>query len=125
MVVLDTNIIIEHLRKHGKDSPLLKLGNELPEEPFAISTISIQELFEGRSTRIEKEELYLMETLKPLQILSYTYEVAKLAGEIARDSISKLDLADAAIAATAIINKASLATLNKKDFQEIADLEFV
>lgn len=33
--------------------------------------------------------------------------------------------ADAAIAATAIINKAKLATLNKKDFQRIKELELV
>lgn len=125
MVVLDTNVIIEHLRQHGKNSPLISLGKHFPDEPFAISVINIQELFEGKSTRIVKEMQYLLETLKPLEILSYTYDIARLAGEIARDIESKIDLADAAIAATTIINNAKLATLNKKDFQRIKNLEFV
>lgn len=34
-----------------------------------------------------------------------------------------IDFADAAIAATAIINKVALCTLNKKHFEGISDLE--
>ena len=52
-------------------------------------------------------------------------DVAKSAGSIARDLDKPLDLADAAIAATAILNGAKLSTFNKKDFQGIKDLEFI
>lgn len=126
MVVVDTNIIIDHLRQPDDELTYLrKLADKHPQKNLTISIITIQELYEGQSTKNEVRRRKLINTISLFRILNYTYEVAKLAGEIARDSTSKLDLADAAIAATAIINKAQLATLNKKDFQEIADLEFV
>lgn len=58
----------------------------------------------------------------PLKILPYTYEVARLAGEIARDMGRPIDFADAAIAATAIVQGASLFTLDKNDFEGVPDL---
>jgi predicted nucleic acid-binding protein len=53
----------------------------------------------------------------------YTYETAKLAGEIARDLERPIELADAAIAATTIINRGELLTINKKDFAAIPLLQ--
>ena len=124
MVVLDTNIIIDHLRQpKKKETPLAKIAKQKPKEELAISMISVQELYEGRSTRNEEKERYLLATIVPLQILLYTYEVAQLAGKIARDLNRSIELADAAIAATAIVNGAQLFTLNKKDFLEIEGLE--
>ncbi len=55
--------------------------------------------------------------------LPYTYEIAELAGSLTRDSKQLLLFADAAIAATALSNGASLATLNKKDFATIPGIE--
>lgn len=123
MVILDTNIIIEHLRKHGQDSPLLKVDKKFSQESLGLSVISIQELYEGKSTKIDVEAQYLMATLGPLEILPYSFDIAKLAGEISRDLKDSIEFADAAIAATAIINGAQLFTLNKKDFQGIGNLE--
>ena len=60
-----------------------------------------------------------MATITPLQILSFTYEIAQLAGELARDLKRSIEFADAAIAATAITNGARLLTLNSKNFKEI------
>ena len=125
MVVIDTNVIIEHLRQHGSNSPLLKIDKDFPRERLTLSVVSIQELYEGKCTKIDEEVQYLMTTLAPLEILPYTFEVAQLAGEIARDLTSPIDLADAAIAATAIINEGKLITLNKKDFLGIKDLELL
>ncbi|MBL7078283.1 PIN domain-containing protein [Candidatus Shapirobacteria bacterium] len=123
MVILDTNIIIDHLRLKAKSkSKLLALAEKNPKKELAISIISVQELYEGQSTKEQEEEKMLLATISPLRILSYTYEVAKLAGEIARDLKRPIELADAAIAATAIINGGQLATLNKKDFQGIKGL---
>ena len=67
-------------------------------------------------------EQYLLATISPLKILPYTYEVAQLAGEIARDLEFPIELADAAIAATTILNGGTLLTLNKKDFSGIKEL---
>lgn len=125
MVILDTNIIIDHLRRSGaRESVLEKLAKEPHQEALSISIISVQELYEGQSTLKEEKEKDLFATLSPLDLLSYTFEVARLAGEIARDRKTGIDLADAAIAATTIINNGQLLTLNKKDFQGIKDLEF-
>lgn len=126
MVILDTNIIIDHLRRpKGKDTYLKRLAKEKPKENLAISAVSIQELYEGESTKHKAQEDDLIRTISPLRILPYTYEVAELAGEIARDLKQPLEFADAAIAATTIVNGAQLASLNKRDFKGVADLELV
>ncbi len=93
-----------------------------PKEDIAISMITIQELYEGRSTKDPRKEQFLLATISPLKILPYTYEVAQLAGAIARDLGQAIELADAAIATTAIANGCQLITLDKNDFQGIEDL---
>lgn len=123
MVILDTNIIIDHLRHTGKsDSILMKLVARHPKETLALCSISIQELYEGQSTRNSEKEKDLLATISPLRILPYTYDIAQRAGCIARDTKQPLELADAAIAATAIIQNAPLFTLNTKDFSPIPNL---
>ena len=126
MVILDTNIIIDHLclQKKGQDSELMKIARLKSKEVLALSMISVQELYEGQSTKDENMEQYLLATISPLKILPYTYEVAQLAGEIARDLEFPIELADATIAATTILNGGTLLTLNKKDFLGIKNLLF-
>ena len=123
MVILDTNIIIDHLRTREKESSLVLLLKTRSKDEFAISILTIQELYEGKSTRNENLEQKLLATISPLKILPYTFDVAQLAGQIARDEKPSIELADAAIAATAIINGSLLFTLNKKDFRGIKNLE--
>lgn len=124
MVILDTNIIIDHLRQQGKeDTILMKVAHAAGKEELAISIISVQELYEGKSTQDKRKEELLLATIAPLNIFSYTYEIAQYAGEIARDQKNAIEFADAAIAATAIIHNAQLLTLNKKDFTVIKELE--
>ncbi len=94
----------------------MRIARQQPKETLAISIISIQELYEGRSTKDEKKEQYLLATISPLKILPYSYDIAKLAGEIARDLERPIELADATIAATTILNGCSLMASNTKDF---------
>lgn len=123
MVVLDTSIIIDHLRRPPKESILIGLFEKHADQVICISVISVQELYEGKSTTDTVKENQLLSTLSLMEILPYDYEIAKLAGKIARDSKNPIELADAAIAATAIINNADLYTLNQKHFQTIPDLK--
>lgn len=124
MVILDTNIIIDHLRQAlAQPTLLMQLAQRESKSNLAISVITIQELYEGRSTRDTSKEEYLLATIAPLQVLSYNYAIAQLAGEIARDLTQPIELADAAIAATAIFYQASLYTLNTKHFRGIKNLE--
>lgn len=126
MVVLDTSILIDALRQFKGHDPILRefIGLDL-EDDLAISILTIQELYAGKSSKdLQKEKLILAIT-SSLEILLYTYEIAKLAGAIVRDSEKSLSFQDAAIAATAILNKASLFTLNKKDFKGIKKLKLI
>lgn len=126
MVVLDSNIIIDHLRQSSeKDTILQSFAKTISKSELAISIVTVQELYEGRSTRSKEVEAYLLTTISPLRILPYSFEIAQRAGEIARDLERPIEFADAAIAATAIIHSASLATLNRKDFQGIKNLDLV
>ncbi|MBP8591512.1 PIN domain-containing protein [Candidatus Shapirobacteria bacterium] len=125
MVILDTSIIIDHLRQTRGESRLMRLVKKMPKESLAISMVSIQELYEGKSTKNKNKEQLLLATIAPLKILPYSYEIAKLAGEIARDLKRPIEMADAVIAATAIINRASLFTIDEKDFQGIEPLEII
>lgn len=124
MVILDTSIIIDHLRNQKSSTPslLIRFVTKYPEEILALSVISIQELYEGKSTLITKKENELLAILSPLKILLYDYQTAKLAGTIARDISSPLELADCAIGATAIINDCKVLTLNTKDFAKMAEV---
>ena len=126
MVILDTNIIIDHIRLLKKsDSHFVKIVRPRPKETFAISVISIQELYIGKSSKQVEKEKDVLAIIRVLQILPYTYQTAQLAGEIIRDSKNPVSFVDAAIAATAIINDCQLFTLNKKHFEGIKNLELI
>ncbi|MEX0895821.1 MAG: PIN domain-containing protein [Patescibacteria group bacterium] len=127
MVILDTNIIIDHLRTKNKtrESILLQFVRRQPNQILAVSILSVQELYEGQSTRKKSAEQALLAVLSPLHVLPYTFSIAQQAGCLARDLHQPIELADAAIAATALEHNASLLTLNTKDFQEIAELELL
>lgn len=126
MVILDTNVIIDHLRQPKiRQSSLLKIVRQQPKATLAISVISVQELYEGKSTQYEEKEQFLLATIAPLIMIPYTYEVAQRAGIIARDLAFTIEFADAAIAATAIVHQTSFFTLNKKHFAKIKNLNMI
>lgn len=126
MVILDTNIIIDHLRSSaGRESILMQLTATRPTHELALSVLSVQELYEGQSTLNSEREKDLLATISPLQLLPYTYDIAKLAGSIARDCPRPIELADAAIAATALHHQAALCTFNAKDFRQVVGLELL
>lgn len=122
MVILDTSVIIDHLRTKATKSLLMTVAEKEGTTNLAISTISIQELYTGKSTRNILSEQALKALLSPFKIHSYTYEIAILAGIIERDSQHLIGFADAAIAATAIHHQIPLLTLNTKDFEKITKL---
>lgn len=125
MVIFDTNIIIDHLRQYNSSSLLIKFIESNPKELRGLSLISIQELYQGKSTLVKEREQELLTTINQLSILPYSFDVAQLAGTLSRDESKTLEFPDAAIAATAILNEAQLFTLNRKDFEGIKGLELV
>ena len=122
MVILDTNILIDALRKKSEKTFLEEILETTSKEDLSISVITIQELYQGRSVMESEKEKDMQTLLAPLKILPYSYDVAKQAGEIVREKQYEITFADAAIAATAIINHIPLYTLNRKDFSQIPGL---
>lgn len=124
-VVIDTSIIIDHLRQFKNTKTLLETILEDTQAELFISTNVIQELFAGKSSKEEEPEDEIRKILLSFKPVNITPEIAELAGQIIRDSKLTVQFADAAIAATTILNKASLFTLNKKDFRGIKSLRLL
>lgn len=123
--MIDTSVIIDHLRRDGGSSALVKTEKQYPGETLAISTVTIQELYEGKSVEDERKEKTMLAVLAGLKVLPYTYGIAKAAGSINRQLQHPIESFDAAIAATAIFNHSPLCTLNIKDFRHIPNLELL
>lgn len=121
-VVVDTDVIIDFFRtREGLLVKLLKL-QEKEKIGLFMASVSVFELFGGQSSVGQEREL--LEFVSKLQVVALDTEIAKLAGEINRDSKYSLKLADLAIGATTITLEAVLATKNKKRFQKIPGLNF-
>jgi len=127
MVIIDTSVIIDHLRSVNdkKNTVLVNFVKNHPKEILAISLLSIQELYEGQSTKFKLKEQQLLAIISPLKILDYTFEIAQKAGKLARDLPQNISLADAAIATTCMVYDCGLLTLDKKDFGQIKGLNLV
>lgn len=125
MVVVDTSVIIDHLRRSVGVSVLAKIERQRFGETLAVSSVTIQELYEGRSVADERKEKEMLAVLTGFKILPYTYNIAKTAGVINRKLKSPVDSFDAAIAATAMANHSPILTLNTKDFSRIPELELL
>ena len=124
MVVLDTSIIIDHLRQKPETITLLcKINRKEGRRNLFISVITIQELYEGKSTLSESKLKEMLSVIAPLEILEYNREIAEIAGTVARDSKTTIEFADVAIAATCVFNDSKLFTLNTNHFKDIPDLE--
>ena len=123
-VVLDTDIIIDHLRQEKGGNSSSRLETVVAEKNIIplISTVTVQELFAGQSSRKIKEEQKIRMVLNLFGILPLSMSIAETAGKIIRDAETVVQLADSSIAATAISENALLLTKNKKDFQKIKGL---
>ena len=100
-----------------------QLFQKLSAEELAISVVSVQELYQGKSSAEGKKEKDLQIAISLVEVLPYSYQEAVLAGKIVRESNYAVGFVDAAIAATTILNNAQLVTLNPKDFMGIKDLQ--
>jgi len=119
-ICLDTDISIEILKNTeiGIDFVDSMGGNEA-----FISTVSVFELFMREKNLYPVEEL-----LFKTHILDFTELSARKASEIFKDLKSSgkmIDMRDLFIAAIAITNNCTLATLNKKHFENIKELKLL
>ena len=123
MIVVDTSIIIDFLRQKNKQQTIF-YTQVARGEKLAVSIITQTELYAGKSvwqTPFAQQEL--TNIFSVIKVIPSTQEISVLAGKIRAQS--HLDLIDAIIAATTVINDSRLLTLNRKDFLGVPDLQFV
>jgi predicted nucleic acid-binding protein len=119
--LLDSDVIIRHLRGRNEVTEMLK-GLQRYGVP-GCSAISILEVEMGRK-KIEEEKTSRF--LKALKVFEISREVAAQAAKMVRDQKSKglsLGLGDAIIAGTCLLNHLTLVTYNRKHYP-VETLEF-
>jgi len=126
MVCLDTDIIIDFLRK---DKNTIKKFSEFKENNIELKTTAVNtfELFKGalRSKQEDASES-LSGLLTNLKILNFDFESSKKAAEIIEELRIKgeaIDPSDLMIASIVIANNETLMTRNTKHFEKIPDLK--
>jgi predicted nucleic acid-binding protein len=122
--MLDASVLIEYFRKGNKDSTLY---SQLVRKHNcrSISVIAKLEVLYG--VRAEWVE-YWNAVFASMTVIDFTDEMVAKAHEIILDLKRKnclIDMEDLMIAATAIVRKSPLATLNRKHFERIEGLILV
>ena len=119
-IVIDTDILIDHLRGMEKAKEYLR---EIEEGKVrtAISVITEAELAAGQSMKDSSVQMKVKRLLNILEKVEVTSKIAWRAGEIKRNYKSRL--MDALIAATALEFNSKLVTRNVKHYEMIGDLE--
>ncbi len=118
-ILIDTNIIIDFLRKQNKQQSYLW---RIKEANFncIISTITVFELYAGAISSRHKDDLKKL--IKWLDIQPLTTEIAQLSAEIYKNlkvNNQLIEFRDIFIGATAIAINIPLLTLNEKHFIRI------
>ena len=119
-VVCDTNILIEFYK--GNPDIISNL-HKIQKEYIALSVVTAAELIYGA---INKKELRIIEKdIQSLKVLPITERISShFMNLMLKYSLShNLDLPDALIASTAIVNGLELYTLNLKHFKYIDSLK--
>ena len=124
MIILDTSILIDFYRKSNKEnSHLLKL-NSIYDIVF-VSQITFFEIYIGANIDQKK---FWDNVFNQITVLDFNYKAASSAIQIYKQLKAQnkiIETADIFIAATAIANNLSLATLNLKHFNRIENLNLV
>ncbi len=119
MIVIDTSVLIAHLRGDERATRLLL------DIPTAERTASLLARIEVEGGMRSDERRPVASLFAVIRLLPVTDQIARRAGEFLRSyrrSRSAIDLVDYAVAATAELHGARLATLNIKHFPMFPDL---
>ena len=121
-ILLDTNVIIDHLRGHESARALIKENSDF----IVLSTINVAELYAGvRGNEDGEEQLLLKNFLSLYKCVPVSSNIARLGGLYRREfgRSHGVSLTDALIAATVTMIDADLLTLNIKHFPMFPNLE--
>lgn len=117
-LLVDTDVLIDYLR----DTPEAVVYLENLSERLCISVLTIAELYSGVRDGAERARLGAF--LGAFEIVPVDEAIAQVGGLYRRDYCKGhgTSLADALIAATAQVQRATLVTLNKKHFPMLAQV---
>ena len=119
MILIDTNIFVDHLRNYA---PAIRFFESISDNTEVIfCAITEAELLAGKANEDNYKREKLLGFLNQWSKKVVDNPISVIAGDIARKY--KLAIPDAVIAATAILNDAELVTKNTKDFKNISDLK--
>lgn len=123
-LLIDTSIIIDHLRKQNKDNS--RFYNIVGKYTLFISTITVFELYAGAINYQKKQDI--SNVLEYVKILPFTKAIAQRSGEIylsLRKENQVIETKDLFIAATALCHDMDLMTLNLQHFQRVEELNLL
>lgn len=116
--LIDSSIIIDHLRNHNHvdETTFISILHNCEEIYFSLVTVA--EIFSGLSAaQMEKQ---INDIFFSGHIINLDYNLMRVAGEVRRNT--DISLIDAIIAACALELDLPVATLNLKDFQKVPRL---
>ena len=120
-MVIDTSVFIEYLRAKNKHKTTLF---SIPDDTtLFISSVTVYELYMGATTEEKKKDIQKL--TEDLSVQPFSDEVAIQASEIYHDlrkANQLIEFRDIFIAATSIVYGFPLKTINKKDFNRIANI---
>ena len=124
VICLDTSVLIDYYRKKDKSKSLFfKLTEKY--SIFAVSAVTEYELYLGNS---QEQNIFWDNFFSQITVLPFDTNAVKQAISIHRQLKKQnklIDIPDIMIAGTALQNNVPLATLNRKHFERIDELQIV
>lgn len=124
IILADTSVLIDYFRKTDKTkSKLIALFDQ--GYNFSISALTHYEVYSGATSA---QLPFWASVLARTQVLPFDQIVAQIAVDInnvLKQKRKQIGMADLFIAATAISNNLSLATLNRKHFDRVDKLDLL
>ena len=124
MICLDTSVLIDYYRKKDKSKSLFfKLTEQY--SLFAVSAVTEYELYLGNS---EEQNIFWDKFFSQITVLPFNAKAAMNAVGIYKQLKIKnklIEVPDIFIAGTVMCFNLPLATLNRKHFERITDLQLI
>lgn len=118
--MLDTSVLIDHLR--GGNTWKKVIAESREDIELFVPTIVIFELFSGQSTHDPSIVVRIHQLLHNFQKIELDESIAKIAGELFRDTKKSIQVSDYIIAASALQINAQVLTVNQKHFEQIPNV---
>ena len=122
-VVIDSDVIIDHLRQGSVILDAIAAGFSSGQIRAFIPSIVLTEISCGADTKDSKKLALIERLLGRFEFLPADWKISQKSGFLMRD-YPTLSLADAIVAASTLEIGGKLATKNLKDFRQIRELKF-